>query len=351
MRELDCGPGSRLKPRGFRLGARTGAAALAPLLICLATPVAAQIQVNDPSILQTVRAMKPGEFLWAPDVAPAGPVMIIVSLPDQRAYVYRNGVPIGISTVSTGKEGHATPTGVFTILQKRVDHKSNLYNSAPMPYMQRLTWDGIALHAGNLPGYPASHGCIRLPKAFAQKLYAVTSLGLTVIITDGDAVPRIAPKKGPLEGPSQRSAPAGTIRWQPELSSSGPVSIVISGADQRILVLRNGIEIGSAPARIEGGVTQPSAYTLSSVADGKFNWMRIALPGQQGAGTALSAEERAKLRMPESFRRNLAGILQPGATVVITKDSLQTADTGEAVTVIAEEQHPESPATPDAAAK
>lgn len=351
MRELDRGLESSLKPYPGRLGAWLSAAALAPLLICLATPAAAQIQVNDPSILQTVRAMKPGEFLWAPDVAPAGPVMIIVSLPDQRAYVYRNGVPIGISTVSTGKEGHATPTGVFTILQKRVDHKSNLYNSAPMPYMQRLTWDGIALHAGNLPGYPASHGCIRLPKAFAQKLYGVTSLGLTVIITDGDAVPRIAPKKGPLEGPSQRSTPVGTIRWQPELSSSGPVSIVISGADQRILVLRNGIEIGSAPARIEGGVTQPSAYTLHSVADGKFSWMRIALPGQQGAGTALSAEERAKLRMPESFRQNLAGILEPGATVVITKDSLQTADTGEAVTVIAEEEHPESPATPDPAAK
>lgn len=328
-----------------RVGARLGAAAaLAPLLIALPSPVAAQIRIDSPSVVQTVHAMKPGDYLWAPEIAPAGPVMIIISLPDQRAYVYRNGVPIGVSTVSTGKEGHATPTGVFTILQKRVDHKSNLYNSAPMPYMQRLTWDGIALHAGNLPGYPASHGCVRLPKAFAQKLYEVTNLGLTVIITDGDTVPRIAPEKGPLAGPSQNAVPSGTIRWQPALSASGPVSIIVSDADKRIVVLRNGVEIGSAPASVEGGVTQPSAYTLHSVEGDKFNWLRIALPGQQGAGTALSTEERAKLRMPESFRRNLASILQPGATVVITRDSLQTADTGDALTVITDDSTPEDAA-------
>src|SRR3546814_12301464 len=82
-----------------------------------------------------------------------------------------NGVLIGISTISSGTAGHETPTGIFTILQKKVDHKSNLYDDAPMPYMQRLTWSGIAMHAGNLPGYPASHGCIRLPLDFAERLY------------------------------------------------------------------------------------------------------------------------------------------------------------------------------------
>jgi lipoprotein-anchoring transpeptidase ErfK/SrfK len=93
---------------------------------------------------------------------------VIITLPRQLAFVYRNGVLIGVSTVSSGTKGHATPTGVFTVLQKKVEHYSNLYNAAPMPYMQRLTWDGIAMHAGNLPGYPASHGCVRLPKAFAK---------------------------------------------------------------------------------------------------------------------------------------------------------------------------------------
>ena len=126
-----------------------------------------------------ISALKPGEFIWAPSLAPQGPMLMIVNLKAQQAYVYRNGVRIGASTVSSGKEGKDTPTGVFTILQKREKHRSNIYNNASMPHMQRLTWDGIALHAGNLPGYPASHGCVRLPPVFAQKLFAATSLGMT----------------------------------------------------------------------------------------------------------------------------------------------------------------------------
>jgi lipoprotein-anchoring transpeptidase ErfK/SrfK len=105
------------------------------------------------------------------------PVTILVDLSRQTAVVYRNGVAIGMTTVSTGKKGHETPTGVFTILQKNAKHKSNLYNDAPMPYMQRLTWDGVALHAGNLPGYPQSHGCVRMPMAFAEKLFKVDREG------------------------------------------------------------------------------------------------------------------------------------------------------------------------------
>jgi hypothetical protein len=311
-------------------------AALVFLLLGAAAPAAAQVQLNDPSVVETVRAMRPGQYLWAPEIAPAGPVMIIVSLRDQRAYVYRNGLPIGISTVSTGKEGHATPTGVFTVLQKRVDHKSNLYNNAPMPYMQRLTWGGIALHAGNLPGYPASHGCIRLPRAFAQKLYEITNLGLTVVITDGDAVPRVAPGPGLRSGPAEPGAGATRVQWHPQRAASGPVSIVISETDRRIIVLRKGVEIGRAPAHIEGGVRQPAAYALQSVTNGDFRWMKIALPGQALGATVLSADERARLSMPESFREKLAAILQPGTAVVITRDSLQSGDTGDATTVIAE---------------
>ena len=112
-----------------------------------------------------------------------GPVSVLISIPDQRAYVYRGDQLIAASSVSTGKDGKDTPIGVFTILQKKEDHKSNLYDSAPMPFMQRLTWDGIALHAGHNPGYPASHGCIRLPYAFAQKLFGMTSLGGLVTVT------------------------------------------------------------------------------------------------------------------------------------------------------------------------
>ena len=121
--------------------------------------------------------LKPGEFEWHPERSESGPVLMVVSRDDQVVYVYRNAVEIARSTVSTGKKGHTTPTGVFQILQKHKDHYSSIYKGAAMPYMQRLTWQGIALHAGNLPGYPASHGCIRLPYEFSKKLYGVTAMG------------------------------------------------------------------------------------------------------------------------------------------------------------------------------
>lgn len=140
----------------------------------------------------TTGELRAGEFVWTPQLAPRGPVLIVVSLLEQQAYVYRNGIRIGMSSVSTGQAGYETPTGVFSILQKRREHYSNLYDNAPMPYMQRLTWDGIALHAGAIPGEPASHGCVRLPKTFAKKLFGVTDLGATVVIVDDSPSPEAA---------------------------------------------------------------------------------------------------------------------------------------------------------------
>ena len=128
--------------------------------------------------------LAPGEFRWTPELAPSGPMVLVVSLPQQRLHVYRNGVRIGLSTISSGKPGNETPTGVFTILQKKRMHHSNLYNNAPMPFMQRLTWDGIALHAGRIPGQPASHGCVRLPLEFSAQLFEATEREMTVVIAD-----------------------------------------------------------------------------------------------------------------------------------------------------------------------
>ncbi len=109
-------------------------------------------------------------------------VLIVVSLSSQHAFVFKKGEAWDSTPVSTGKPGNDTPEGIFPILQKKVLHRSTLYDDAPMPYMQRLTWDGVALHAGRVPGYPASHGCIRLPKAFAKKLYEVTNFSSTVVV-------------------------------------------------------------------------------------------------------------------------------------------------------------------------
>jgi len=130
-------------------------------------------------------ALKAGDYFWQPERAPSGEVEMVVSIEEQKAYVFRAGKLIGVTTVSTGKRGHRTPTGSFTILQKNRRHFSNLYNNAPMPNMQRLTWGGIALHAGALPGYPASHGCVRLPMEFSKALFGVTRLGGRVHIVAG----------------------------------------------------------------------------------------------------------------------------------------------------------------------
>ena len=119
---------------------------------------------------------------------PAGPLAIIVSIDKQRATLYADGHPVASTAVSTGMPGHPTPMGVFTVIQKDLHHVSNLYN-ASMPYMQRITWSGSALHEGPLPGYAASHGCVRLTTSFAQMLWKTTKMGARVIVTHPDVAP------------------------------------------------------------------------------------------------------------------------------------------------------------------
>ncbi|MEG3171243.1 L,D-transpeptidase [Sphingomonas sp. ZB1N12] len=297
------------------------------LALVFATTASAQIP---PSIDGRIEQLKPGEYLWAPEIAPAGPVTVIVSLAAQKAYAYRNGVAIGVSTVSTGSDGHATPTGVFTVLQKDVDHVSNLYKDAAMPFMQRLTWDGIAMHAGNLPGYPASHGCIRLPPAFAKLLFGITRLGITVVITQDARVPVVAAKPGML---TSAGSEGGDFVWSPALSPKGPVSIVISGRDKRVVVLRNGIEIGSGAIAFDAPIEQTSAFTLQSIdADGE-HWLRLPLPGDPRVGE-LTAEDRAKGHLTEGFRAALATVMTPGTTLLVTRETLASAGTGTPVTII-----------------
>jgi lipoprotein-anchoring transpeptidase ErfK/SrfK len=138
------------------------------------------------SVVEKAAHLKAGQFIWQPSVS-TGPVFLIIDLSTQRALLYRDGVAIAASTISTGSKGRETPTGNFTILQKEVVHRSRTYDDASMPYMQRLTWKGVSMHAGHLPGYPASHGCIRLPPRFAKLLYGVTEIGTRVRIRDGSA--------------------------------------------------------------------------------------------------------------------------------------------------------------------
>ncbi len=163
--------------------------AAALLLAWTATPArAAEGAMFTPD---TVALLEPGQFLWN-DPGGVGKIRILVSIPLQRAYVYRGETLIALSPISSGAPGYDTPVGAFTILEKDANHRSNIYSNAPMPFMLRLTWDGIALHAGRNPGYPDSHGCVRLPIAFAKKLYAIVGLGAQVIVTDDYADPLYA---------------------------------------------------------------------------------------------------------------------------------------------------------------
>ncbi len=133
--------------------------------------------------------------------------MVLVSIPQQTMHVYRNGVLIGRSTISSGSKGNDTPGGVFSILEKKETHRSKKYNDAPMPNMQRLTWSGIAMHSGQLPGYAASHGCIRLPYDFSQLLFATTATGGTVVVGNGNTpVPHLASNPGLLLAPSEANS-------------------------------------------------------------------------------------------------------------------------------------------------
>jgi lipoprotein-anchoring transpeptidase ErfK/SrfK len=120
---------------------------------------------------------------------PQGPLVIAISIRNQDMKLYDANGLFAESPVSTGMAGHSTPMGVFSVIQKQKLHHSNIYSGAPMPYMQRITWSGIAIHAGVLPGYPASHGCIRMPMAFALKMWGWTKMGARVVVVPGELSP------------------------------------------------------------------------------------------------------------------------------------------------------------------
>jgi hypothetical protein len=144
-----------------------------------------------PADARPVRAYRdrPEQAAAAPARMPDGPINIVISIGSQRLWVYDKRGLVETSIVSTGVNGFPTPTGVFAILDKEVQHYSNIYGGASMPFMQRLTMSGVALHSGMTTGRPASHGCIRLPHAFAIKLFKLTTLGARVVIAPNEPVP------------------------------------------------------------------------------------------------------------------------------------------------------------------
>jgi hypothetical protein len=287
--------------------------------------------------------LKPGEYWWNPQVSPSGPVVLLVSIPQQTMHVYRNGILIGRSTISSGSKGHSTPGGVFSILEKKQSHRSKTYNNAPMPYMQRLTWSGIAMHSGQLPGYPASHGCVRLPYDFSQLLFKATEKGGTVVVGDGKTpTPHFASNPGLLLAPKDfspemlRRLGKDEYDWRPERSPEGPITIVVSSADNALYVYRNGNPIGRGTVQISGrGDLGSHVFTLLEGSTGKPSqlapgreagkWMRVT-----SAGRPVDADDIAsRIRFNTEFAQKLADEIKPGTTVIVTDQPVVRSPTAD----------------------
>lgn len=289
--------------------------------------------------IEEVHQLKPGDYVWHPERAPDGPVAIIVSLPDQLVHVYRNGIRIGVSTCSTGKPGHATPAGVFTILQKDKDHHSSTYDDAPMPNMNRITWSGVALHAGNLSGYPASHGCIRLPMKFSELLFGVTHVGTPVIVAGAASAPFDITHPGlALAGDAVQELDATQVNamkqksnpWRADvIDYAKPVSIVISSADRRATLFQGG-ELVAQDAIEIANPDHPLGSNVFVLKEADSNGMRWQVVSHQATADQSLAQADAaiiqRIKVGPQVLDALRERMHPGL-MLVTTDLPAHADT------------------------
>jgi L,D-transpeptidase catalytic domain len=225
----------------------------------------------------------------------AKPVMAIVALSDQRVSIYDAEGKVLESPISSGTVGYETPAGIFSIVQKKEDHRSNLYEDGEMPFMQRITWTGIALHAGNLPGHPASHGCVRLPMAFAQRLFGTTELGLRVLIVRDDIAPGdishpalFRPKPVPRE--LAMAAPKGA-----RIASAATGGEVVPGSARHLQALQSVAAARAAelePAASRQREAARTAARAAAEAAGAARTVRSTEADLARAETALKDAER-----------------------------------------------------------
>lgn len=306
MRTPAVWPISRAAPRGAL------AVGLGLSLVC-ATSGAAQSRQDRAAELQRVlqdpksRASTAQADRKEPVARPAGPLVAVVSIGDQRVSVYGSDGLVARAPVSTGMRGHSTPQGVFSVIQKNKWHRSNIYSNAPMPFMQRITWSGVALHAGALPGYPASHGCIRLPYSFAQQLWGMTKMGVRVIVASRDAAPFDITH--PLL-PAPMFKPAGTVTAGAEAvvlaantASGGTMAKAVQSA-ARPLNPQEQAQAAKLQATADASVARQAAkaaLAASTVASAKANASVGALRKAQAAhATAEAAIERAAAKAADA---------------------------------------------------
>jgi hypothetical protein len=216
-----------------------------------------------------------------------------------------------------------------------------------MPFQERLTWDGVALHAGGLPGYPESHGCVHLPLEFSKLLFGITDMGGTVVIAGRAGEPSLTHSAGvldPIDPANGGSAhvplpPGEAFRWTPEVSPAGPLTIILSRSDQRAVVLRNGKEIGRARISLPEGDLQTEVLTLARGKSGAPRWVVMGVPGHGGADSApVDPGILSEARFPQEFLASLRGALQPGSTILVTQAPVLPQTTGQPLTVMASSQ-------------
>jgi len=285
--------------------------------------------------LKSGEKLKPGEYVWEPELSPEGPVAILVSLPEQMAHVYRNGLEIGVTTVSTGRKGHRTPTGVFMILQKDKHHHSNIYHNASMPNSQRLTWGGVFLHAGGLPGYPSSHGCVHLPLKFSAKLFEITHLGTAVIVADEASAPADVVHPGIiLSGDADQMIAQERARELRKKHKAVPpaagdhpnrvpiASVVASGADRKSYLLKDGDIVDQNTITIANPNQPLGTHVLVlKTLEGKHpTWSAVSIRHADST-TAVRSTDSAildRITFDPAFVEQALGSMHPGMSLMIT---------------------------------
>ena len=318
----------------------------------------------------------------SPAKPPAGPLTIIISIADQRLTVYGGGAQIAQAPISTGMPGHPTPMGVFTVIQKQKWHRSNIYSGAPMPFMQRITWSGVAMHAGVLPGYPASHGCIRLPADFATRFYGMTRLGARVIVARNAVAPveishpnLFAPKKPvtmaaalpmttaqadliavdaspPTVTPENPDAAKSGDAAKPKDTPvrSGPVSVFISRKEKKLFVRQNFQTLFDMPVTI-GNPEAPlgtHVFTAMELKDdgAAYRWSAVSIPSEYPRGGAAAekgprggrekggkppvpavqlpaaADALSRIDIPKDASDRISEMLSPGFSLIVSDNGI-----------------------------
>ena len=319
-----------------------------------------------------------------------GPLQIIISIPDQRVSLYENAALIARSSVSTGTRHHPTPIGVFSVIAKQRWHRSNIYSGAPMPYMQRITWSGIALHAGVVPGHPASHGCIRLTNDFAIRLWHLTKRGTRVIIAPDDVQPvgiadphlfkrkvLPAPPEPQLADPGNGIATSavthGADAGVPETASSQlvnpasassasekivPVSVFISRRLSRLFVRRGFSPLFEVPVKIQDPEepigTHVFTATESRNDEADISWIVVSMPpdlpheiGHSGKSREKSISQMVessvstpsaaleRIEIPQDAIERISELLTPASSLIIS-DGGFSHETGKGTDFIVE---------------